>query len=180
MSTWGFLKVTVPGDDHGAAGSGGFGTGTRDGELDPELLEPEPSAGNPDAGTGTGLDSGTGLTGVIVGTGARFARTGTRRANSMLGRLAGTPGSVVHSAAHCQPMTIAEHAVHARLRDWVPDGQDPDGALGAAGEFTQRTAGRLLKIGGTAVSRLADNPVAQWIAIAIALLISIAIWRLVF
>jgi hypothetical protein len=184
VSSWGLHRIPVPGDDPGDPGSGTFGTGTRgDGGLDLKLPEPEPATGDPISGTGTGQDAETTVAGRIVraGTGhaVRLTRTGTGRASTHLDRLAATPGTVLHAAANCRPMTIAEHAAHARHRGWVPDGQDPDGALGVAGEFTQRTAGRAMKIVGTAISRLADNPVAQWIAIAIALLITIAIWRLV-
>jgi len=162
----------VPGEAAGdTAAPAGTGTWSATGPQ-----APEPGADSP--------GSGTGMAGVIARTGAghaaRIARTGTRRAGGTLGRLARTPGTVAHAVANCSPLTIAEHAERARNRTWVPAGQDPGGSLGTAGEVQMRTIGRVLKYAGTAISRLADNPVAQWTATAVLALVIIAVWRLVF
>jgi hypothetical protein len=183
VSTWNFRRVQVPGDGAGPATPGGSGTGTQGGldlELQPEL---EPATVTGPAGTGTGEDASPTLAGRVIAAGteraARVARTGTRRAGGAIGRLGRTPGTVVHAVWNCRPLTIGEHAEHARRHGWVPEGRDPEGLLGRAGEVHQRTIGRALKYGSTAVSRMADNPVAQWIAMLVIVLIAIAILCLV-
>jgi hypothetical protein len=138
---------------------------------DPGMPEPGPEPGT-GSGPGAAAVLAAAVSGVLAGAG--------NRAGQAVARGAARPGTVLHTIAHYQPVSVAAHHQKARERGWVPEGKDPDGRLGRLGEFQLHSAGKMLKLAGNGLSALGDSVPGQWIAAVIVIYYMVAIAFLVF
>jgi hypothetical protein len=97
---------------------------------------------------------------------ARLVLKAARGAGAELLRLAETPGHPLHRAYQYQPMTLAEHHVHANSHE-------------GAARFQLHTTGRALNTAGNGLSALGASVPGQCIAGAVLILVAIAIAVLV-